>query len=173
MWGHFFSLRVYVHLKCLYLHFDANLERWPTVLASDNVNEDKPVSFVVKQLGSSFNLKMHLDRGGGRRLKPSPSYGARQRARQVRHRDGHQAGEGKVGTIAGLDWLDNLCTFFFSQICLTLECFWYRGITCRPIKAFFAQKGNFYWLRWFEAGSGPTLWHHKMKGSEHLRAAVS
>lgn len=34
-------------------------------MASDNVNEDKLVSFVVKQLGSSFNLKMHLDHGGG------------------------------------------------------------------------------------------------------------
>ena len=80
--------------------------------ASDNVNEDKPVPFVVKQPGS-FNLKMHLGRGGGWRLKPSPSYGASQRVRRMRHRDGRWAGEGKVGTIAGLDWLDNLCTFFF------------------------------------------------------------
>lgn len=79
--------------------------------ASDNVNEDKPVPFVVKQPGS-FNLKMHLGRGGGWRLKPSPSYGASQRVRRMRHRDGRWAGGGKVGAVAGLDWLDNLCTFF-------------------------------------------------------------
>lgn len=103
---------MYVHLKPLYLRFDANLERQLTALASDNVNEDKPVSFVVKQPGS-FNLKMHLGRGRGRRLKPSPSYGASQRVRWMRHRDGRWAGEWKVGAIAGLDWFGNLRTFFF------------------------------------------------------------
>lgn len=92
---HFFFTCVYVHLKPLYLCFDANLERRPAALTSDNVNEDKPVSFVVKQPGS-FNLKMNLGRGGGRRLKPSPSYGASQRVRRVRHRDGRWAGEGKL-----------------------------------------------------------------------------
>lgn len=93
-----------------------------TALASDNVNEDKPVPFVVKQPGS-FNLKMHLGRGGGRRLKPPPSYGASQR---VRRSGASRAGEGKVGAIAGLDWFDNLRTF--SSLvplsdCLTLGSF--------------------------------------------------
>lgn len=89
------------------LRFGANRQHWLTALASDNVNEDKPVSFVVKQPGSSFNLKMHLGHGGGRRLKPSPSYGASQRVRRVRCRDGRWDGERKVDAAVGLDLLSN------------------------------------------------------------------
>ena len=36
-----------------------------SALAPHRANEDKPASFVAKQSGSSFNLKMHLGRGGG------------------------------------------------------------------------------------------------------------
>lgn len=52
-------------LELFYLRSgSAPLSAGPAALASDNVNEDKPVSFVVKQPGS-FNLKMHLGHGGG------------------------------------------------------------------------------------------------------------
>lgn len=107
----FISLHVCVYILYPSVFILTLTKHQPTALASDNVNEDKPVSFVVKQPGS-FNLKMHLGRGGGWRLKPSPSYGASQRVRWMRHWVGRWARERKVGTIAGLNWFDYLCVFF-------------------------------------------------------------
>lgn len=93
---------MYVHV---HLNTPALAPVW-TALPSDNVNEDKLASFVVKQPGSSFNSKMHLGHGGGWRLKTSASYGESQRAKRVRYRDGRQASGGKAGA-AGLDWFAN------------------------------------------------------------------
>lgn len=112
-------LYIYIYIYIITppdLCFGANHHHWLTALASDNLNEDKPVPFVVKQPGSSFNLKMHLGHGRGRCLKPSPSYGASQRVRRVRCRDGRWAGERKVVALVGLDLLSNL----FLNWCLLL-----------------------------------------------------
>lgn len=142
-----------VSLVCMYIlnpifTLTPTLSTPATALASDNVNEDKPVSFVVKQLGS-FNLKMHLGRGGGQRLKPSPSHGASQLARLM---GASWTREGKVGATAGLDWFGDLSTFsslVLRSDCLTLGSVWYRS---RPIKTSCTQRKVSHWSRQFKAG---------------------
>lgn len=116
-------------------------------MASDNVNEDKPVSFVVQQPGS-FNLKMHLGHGGGRRLKPSPSCGASQRVKA----DRRWARERKVGAKAGLDWFDNLRVF--SLLVPLSDCFTF-----------------FFFFFYAEAGQSKKFLH--TKGGFSLGEAVS